>query len=120
MEPIDLAVFSPPYPNSFDYTDVYNIELWALGYLKSSKDNRDLREKTLRSHVQIFRDLSSHIDGSVTLVETLNELELIRTDLWNRHIPDMVAAYFQDMTDILSNIKEGLTQRGRIYTVVGR
>ena len=119
MEPIDLAVFSPPYPNSFDYTDVYNVELWALGYLKSSKDNRDLREKTLRSHVQIFRDLSSHIDGSVTLVETLNELELIRTDLWNRHIPDMVAAYFQDMTDILSNIKEGLTQRGRIYTVVG-
>src|SRR5262249_10762236 len=31
--PLDLAVFSPPYPNSFDYTDVYNVELWGLGYL---------------------------------------------------------------------------------------
>src|SRR5262249_52392367 len=30
---VDLAVFSPPYPNSFDYTDVYNVELWMLGYL---------------------------------------------------------------------------------------
>jgi hypothetical protein len=27
VAPCDLAVFSPPYPNSFDYTDVYNIEL---------------------------------------------------------------------------------------------
>ena len=27
----DLAIFSPPYPNSFDYTDVYNLELWMLG-----------------------------------------------------------------------------------------
>jgi DNA methylase len=27
----ELSVFSPPYPNSFDYTDVYNIELWMLG-----------------------------------------------------------------------------------------
>src|SRR5690606_33298993 len=24
------ALTSPPYPNSFDYTDVYNIELWLL------------------------------------------------------------------------------------------
>jgi hypothetical protein len=26
----DLAVFSPPYPNPFDHTDVYNVELRAL------------------------------------------------------------------------------------------
>lgn len=32
IKKVDLAVFSPPYPNSFDYTDVYNIELWTLGY----------------------------------------------------------------------------------------
>src|SRR5258708_8819245 len=24
----DLAIFSPPYPNSFNYTDVYTIEHW--------------------------------------------------------------------------------------------
>ena len=35
---VDLVVFSPPYPNSFDYTDVYNIELWALGYMRSGSD----------------------------------------------------------------------------------
>jgi DNA methylase len=31
----DVAIFSPPYPNSFDYTDVYNLELWMLSYLIS-------------------------------------------------------------------------------------
>ena len=30
IDDMDLAVFSPPYPNSFDYTDVYNIELWDI------------------------------------------------------------------------------------------
>ena len=42
-----VAVFSPPYPNSFDYTDVYNLELWMLGYLKDANDNRKLRQATL-------------------------------------------------------------------------
>jgi hypothetical protein len=49
----DVAIFSPPYPNSFDYTDVYNLELWMLGYLRSGEDNRALRQDTLRSHVQL-------------------------------------------------------------------
>ena len=119
METVDLAVFSPPYPNSFDYTDVYNVELWSMGYITSSKDNRTLREATLRSHVQILRDLSSRVDGSTALAETLSDLEFIRADLWNRHIPSMVAAYFQDMTDILLAVRKRLSQRGRIYAVVG-
>ena len=55
LGPFDLAVFSPPYPNSFDYTDVYNIELWMLGYLRASDENRALRQSTLASHVQIHR-----------------------------------------------------------------
>ena len=51
----ELAVFSPPYPNSFDYTDVYNIELWTLGYLTDNESNRTLRISTFCSHVQIGR-----------------------------------------------------------------
>ena len=54
--PFDLILFSPPYPNSFDYTDIYNLELWVLGYLASAEDNLTLRRATLRSHVQIKRD----------------------------------------------------------------
>jgi hypothetical protein len=38
IDQADVAMFSPPYPNSFDYTDVYNLELWMLGYLNCSSD----------------------------------------------------------------------------------
>ena len=44
---IDLAIYSPPYPNSFDYTDVYNVELWMLRYFKSGVDTHRLRQATL-------------------------------------------------------------------------
>ncbi|MER8465691.1 hypothetical protein [Mesorhizobium sp. M1396] len=115
----DLAVFSPPYPNSFDYTDVYNIELWALGYLGSLADNRALREATLRSHVQISRDMDVPQTGNAALDRTMSSLEGVRSKLWNKRIPDMVGAYFVDMFAILSELHRSLRTDGRVYMVVG-
>jgi DNA modification methylase len=119
LESVDLAVFSPPYPNSFDYTDVYNVELWALGYLNSADDNRSLREATLRSHVQIGRDLSYEDHGSRTLRAALGDLGLVRERLWDRNIPDMIGAYFSDMHRVLAGLRNALRSGGRIYIVVG-
>ena len=90
VEPVDLAVFSPPYPNSFDYTDVYNVELWTLGYLTGSEANRDLREATLSSHVQILRKFEPAPEGSKRLTKVINALVSVREQLWNPHIPEMV------------------------------
>jgi hypothetical protein len=115
----DLAIFSPPYPNSFDYTDVYNIELWAMGYLASSDDNRALRNATLRSHVQIYRDMSYRQPASRLLASTLDRLNDARPKLWNRNIPDMVGAYFDDMCVILNGLRGKLREGGRVYMVVG-
>ncbi|WP_146207650.1 hypothetical protein [Bradyrhizobium sp. SUTN9-2] len=39
----DLVVTSPPYPNSFDYTDVYNVELWVCGYGSHPKQEQPYR-----------------------------------------------------------------------------
>jgi hypothetical protein len=104
VDTADLAIFSPPYPNSFDYTDVYNIELWMLGYLRNSADNRKLRLRTLRSHVQIGWQSTAAPGASQTLRAVLEELEQNRADLWNRRIPEMVASYFDDMRRILSQL----------------
>jgi DNA modification methylase len=115
----DLAVFSPPYPNSFDYTDVYNIELWALGYLGNSADNRSLREATLRSHVQILRDMDAPETGNAVLDGTMKALDCVRDTLWNKRIPNMVGAYFVDMFAILAELHRMLRNDGRVYMVVG-
>lgn len=119
VEPIDLAVFSPPYPNSFDYTDVYNVELWVMGYLTSSQANLDLRRATLRSHVQIARDLSARNCPSPTLAKTLKKLREVRDQLWNRNIPAMVGAYTADLVGILEKLATRLRSSGRLYMVVG-
>lgn len=115
----DLAVFSPPYPNSFDYTDVYNVELWVCGYLTSKDDNRELRLSTLRSHVQIARPFDSPGLESGTLRSVAAELENVRGDLWNRHIPAMVSAYFADMCVVIGRLRNALVPGGRVYMVVG-
>ena len=72
----DVVVFSPPYPNSFDYTDVYNVELWLLGHLTSAEDNKALRKSTLRSHVQVKRNYSQTLGSSQTLKASYALLDL--------------------------------------------
>ncbi len=115
----DLAVFSPPYPNSFDYTDVYNVELWAMGYLDSPEKNTTLRCSTLRSHVQIRRDMSGSDIESSLLNETVRKLESVSSKLWNRYIPAMIFAYTSDMAIVIRGIATKMRSSGRIYMVVG-
>ena len=101
----DVAILSPPYPNSFDYTDVYNVELWMLGYLTSLEDNKALRRRTLRSHVQIKWDEDVKKRRSDAVMDTVRQLQSIRGDLWNRNIPEMVAYYFDDLHSIFGEFK---------------
>ncbi|MBC3476602.1 MULTISPECIES: hypothetical protein [Pseudomonas] len=116
---VDLAVFSPPYPNSFDYTDVYNIELWALGYLNDSTANKILRQSTLASHVQIQRTYAPRPLGSPTLDAVSEKLHASRDLLWSRWIPNMVDGYFADMCGVMSSLETRLNTHGEVWAVVG-
>ena len=118
-EPCDIAIFSPPYPNSFDYTDVYNIELWMLGYLADAGDNRRLRQSTVSSHVQVDRAFAAAPAGSALLDTTMAALEAVRPKLWNRRIPEMVGSYFDDMAGVIGEIGAALAPQGTIWMVVG-
>ena len=115
----DLAVFSPPYPNSFDYTDVYNVELWGLGYLNNPAANSSLRLSTLSSHVQISRDFPKPPSESPTLSDVLKRLEKKRQQLWDPMIPSMVGAYFYELQEVLNQIGRILNRGGSAWIVVG-
>jgi len=119
VEQADLAVFSPPYPNSFDYTDVYNLELWMLGYLKSGSDNRTLRHRTLRSHVQMKWRETERAATSRALEETLDALSRARSDLWNPHIPEMIGFYFDDLTTIFAQLRRILPPGRHAVVAIG-
>lgn len=113
---IDLVITSPPYLNSRDYTDTYMLELKTLGFTGTSEKIRELREKTLRSHVQIKWKDSTNIQNQL-LAETLNKLEAASEDIeqWNSSIIDMVRLYFVDMQSIFGTLYKKMKKGGRVY-----
>lgn len=115
-ESIDLVITSPPYLNSRDYTDTYMLELKTLDFAKNNEDIRKLREKTLRSHVQIKWDDCTTVENEL-LKKTLHKLEIASkdTDMWNDSIIDMVRLYFVDLQGIFQTIYSKLKPGGRIY-----
>ena len=119
IAPVDLVVFSPPYPNSFDYTDVYNVELWMLGYLQSWDDNKTLRESTLSSHVQVKREFAGPPSGSPLLEQSLEALEEVKDQLWDRQLPLMIGAYFGELLSVIEACAAKLVSEGEMWIVVG-
>lgn len=115
-ESVDLVITSPPYLNSRDYTDTYMLELKTLGFAKSDEEIKALREKTLRSHVQIRWNDKSNVDN-VLLKRTLAELEEASkgTEKWNESIIDMVRLYFVDMQSIFRVLYSKMKNAGRVY-----
>jgi hypothetical protein len=117
-ENFDLCVTSPPYLNSFDYTDVYRPELFLGGFVKTMGELTALRTRTLRSHVQtrwsspLASDFGQHYD------ETISKLDAERNHLWNRRIPEMVQAYFEDMSSVFLNLRSKAKQSASIWLVV--
>lgn len=113
---IDLVITSPPYLNSRDYTDTYMLELKTLGFTETSEKIRELREKTLRSHVQIKWKDKTNIQNGL-LAETIKQLEIASEDVeqWNSSIIDMVRLYFVDMQSIFRTLYKKMKNGGRVY-----
>lgn len=113
---IDLVITSPPYLNSRDYTDTYMLELKTLGFTQTTEDIKQLREKTLRSHVQIkWKDITT-INNQL-LNDTLDKLKKasLNETIWNPSIIDMVRLYFVDMQIIFSELYKKMKTGGKIY-----
>lgn len=113
---VSLVITSPPYLNSRDYTDTYMLELKTLGFAKTLDQISELRQSTIRSHVQI------HWTDKTTL--NIPRLNLLLQELknaaksntaWNSSIIDMVRLYFVDINTILEQLYCKLKIGGMIY-----
>ena len=113
-EEIDLVITSPPYLNSRDYTDVYRLELWILGYISKFETEKKQRKKGLTSHVQIPIEKVSYPDVP-ELNSAISYLESSDVKLWNKGIPNMVRGYFNEMEKVIQSVHSRLTTNGRVY-----
>ena len=114
---VDMVITSPPYLNSFDYTDVYMPELWTLGFVSSYEDVRTLRKSTICSHVQVNWDTdASKLDEPLkSLISQVTSVP----SLWNKTIPAMIAGYFLDMQEVFLELRRVLRPGGKVCMVVG-
>jgi DNA modification methylase len=111
----DIVVTSPPYLNSFDYSDVYRPEMFAGGFVKNNAELRQIRLQTIRSHVQVGWQPAEFI-CSPMLGPILQELS--QTRLWDHRLPAMVQSYFADMEIILSEARRIVRSKGQAWIVV--
>lgn len=112
---IDLVITSPPYLNSRDYTDTYMLELKVLGFAKNLEEIKALRQKTLRSHVQLKWTDEAKVEN-VGLEATLNKLELASEGKsWNPSIINMVRLYFVDMQSVFHALAKKVKQGGKVF-----
>lgn len=115
----DLAVFSPPYLNCFDYFEVYKIELWMGDFVNSYDQLRQLRRNTLRSHLNAT--FESELSGENNFIKIIEPIfsYLKGQKLWDKKIPSMVWFYFEDMFRVLKNLSTILKPNGVCVIVIG-
>ncbi len=113
-----LCITSPPYLNSFDYTDVYRPELFLSKFVGSAESLRALRYQTLRSHVQVAWERPHKRSFGPIFDDTMDRLEKSEVKLWNQNIPDMVRAYFEDVEKILLHLRRLASKKAALWVVV--
>lgn len=109
-----LVVFSPPYANCFDYSEVYKLELWLGGYVNEYDDLINIRDKSLSSHL----NKNLNLYKEYPLIK--NDLDILKTKkLWSKKILQMLSGYFFDMEKIIINSYNVLSTGGYCVIIVG-
>jgi hypothetical protein len=107
-ESCSAVVFSPPYPNRYDYSAIYQLEL-ALGrFVPDAAGLRRVRKQLLRSHLEAPpRD--EYTLKLPALSEFLSAVNGSRAagDQSGR-VLRMVAGFFEDMADVLTRVAEAM------------
>jgi len=107
-----LVVYSPPYANCFDYSEVYKLELWISGYIDEYEKLNKLRNESLSSHLN--KQLN-HYPEHPLLKESL--LKIKKT--WSKKIPLMISGYFYDMEKVIEKSFSILKKGGYCVIIVG-
>ena len=115
----DLVVTSPPYLNTFDYTDIYRPELFLGKFILNSKSLYNLRLKTIRSHIQVKWGMPDikNIE-SIFLKEYYQHLCSNKNLLMHPKIPMMVLAYFEDMKQVFNQLSLKANKNAHLWMVV--
>lgn len=103
VPPVGLIAYSPPYLNHIDYTEVYKVESWLLGHIRSSDAMLTLRKSTLRSHGSVsVRASSASLPLLVRRALAVASTEVAQTGgKWHSRFGNVACGYFSDLQTAL-------------------
>jgi hypothetical protein len=114
----DVAVFSPPYPNRYDYVANYQLEL-GFGFIGSATELRSLRRQQLRSHLEAPVCAARTVELPA-LDEFLASLDASAHTIGQRNrVYRMVTGYFEDMSRVFAGLADNMAEAGKVAMVVG-
>ncbi len=121
---VGAIMFSPPYPNSFDYFESYKLELILGDFASNIKEINKYRGQAVCSFVgnngiinnsDYYIDLlAKEIEQSIPIKEHLTGKRDSRT----RKVPNMIRSYFTDMNNIIQECAECLPEGKKCFIVV--
>ena len=117
-EKFRICVTSPPYLNSFDYSDVYRPELFLGDFVSSTKALMKIRLRTVRSHVQAKWDRPQKNHFGTLYLDCIARLREYEDRLWDPRLPLMVQAYFEDMETVLRGLRARARKSASLWLVV--
>lgn len=113
---VEGIIFSPPYANCFDYTEIYKLELWFGKFVSEYSDLKKLRNDSLHSHLN--GNLNLEVESKSQMLTDLL-IELQNKELWDKKIPKMLQLYYDDMFKVLDESYKVLDDKGFCCIVVG-
>lgn len=117
-EKFKLCVTSPPYLNTFDYTDIYRPELFLGHFVDNTDELYKLRLKAVRSHLQAKWEEPTKSDFGALYEGAIEHVTENVDQLMDPRIPSMIQAYFEDMAKILSDLKSLAKDGAQAWLVV--
>jgi DNA modification methylase len=112
-----LCITSPPYLNSFDYTDIYRPELFLGKFIQTAEELKQLRFNTIRSHVEIA--LPKPIQSNFgEIYYSIHQKISNSENNWSKQIPIMIQSYFEDMQQVLSDLLIKAKNEGELWLIV--
>lgn len=114
----DLVIFSPPYPNNIDYTEVYKLEAWLLGMFEDASAFTSQRLKTVHSHPSIKRE-AEHAELSYVTDIVAPILDAVPDDRYALQRRSMIGGYARDMAQTLKSAWDRLRPGGDLVYIVG-
>ncbi len=116
-------IFSPPYPNSFDYFESYKLELVMGDFAKGLKGLNEFRQKAVRSFVgaESQSECDDYVDLIAKEIESAIPVKEQRTgkkDARTRKVPNMIRGYFSDMHETIRQCSGCLSAGKKVFIVV--